>query len=55
MPKDGSWFFDSSNKSNEELMDKCDSGFSDYPDGSMNDLYRIYAEEHKAKIFKINK
>ena len=55
LPKDGSWFFDSSNKTTEELMDKYDSEFSDYPDGSMNDLYRKYAEDHNEEIFKINR
>jgi len=50
LPNDGSWFFDSSDEKSEELMSKLDSEFSDYPDGNMNDLYRKYAETHRAKL-----
>lgn len=53
LPKDGSCFFDSAKESSEILMDKLDHEFSNYPDGSMNDLYRSYAEKHKESITKI--
>ena len=52
LPKDGSWFFESSDQNSEEMMAKFDSEFSDYPDGNMNDLYRKYAETYKAKILR---
>ena len=50
LPKDGSWFFKTSNEETENLLSKYDSLFSDYPDGSMPDLYRRYAEQNRAKI-----
>lgn len=50
LPKDNSWFFDSSNEESENLMDKLDSDFSNYPDGLMADLYRRYAEKYRNKI-----
>lgn len=50
LPEDGSWFFNTSNEAQEELMTKYDKEFSDYPDGNMPVLYRKYAEAHKAKI-----
>lgn len=50
LPKDGSWFFESSNEATEELMSRLDSEFSDYPDGSMPDLYRKYAELNRNHI-----
>lgn len=52
LPKDGSWFFDSSNSFSEEQMSKLDRDFSDYPDGNMNDLYRKYAQDYKAEIIR---
>lgn len=52
LPKDGSWFYDSSNQNSEELMAKLDKEFSDYPDGSMRDLYRKYAEKYRNEIEK---
>jgi hypothetical protein len=52
LPKDGSWFYDSSNQESEKLMSKLDKDFSDYPDGPMRDLYRVYAEKNKAQIEK---
>lgn len=50
LPEDGSWFFDSSNEAEEELMSKYDKEFSDYPDGNMPNLYRKYAESNKTEI-----
>jgi len=50
LPEDGSWFFESANDSTKFLMREYDCYFSDYPDGSMPDLYRAYAEEHKEAI-----
>lgn len=55
LPKDGSWFFDTSNETTEELLAQFEREFSDYPDGSMSDLYRKYAEKNKADVIKINK
>ena len=48
LPKDGSWFFASSDEKSEKLMSALNSQFSSYPDGEMPDLYRRYAEEHRA-------
>ena len=50
LPKNGSWFFDSSNEESEKLMSKLDTDFSNYPDGSMRDLYRKYAERNRNRI-----
>ena len=50
LPEDGSWFYDTCDKGSEELMDKLDRDFSDYPDGSMNDLYRKYADKYRQMI-----
>ena len=50
LPKNGSWFFDSSNEESEKLMSKLDTDFSNYPDGSMRDLYRKYAERNRSRI-----
>lgn len=50
LPKNNSWFFENSDEHSEKLMEKWDSEFSSYPDGSMRDLYRKYAEEHKSKF-----
>ena len=50
LPKDGSWFFKSSDENSEEEMAKLDSEFSNYPDGPMRNLYRKYAEKHRDKI-----
>lgn len=52
LPEDNSWFFQSSDKDSEELMDKLDSEFSDYPDGPMQDLYRKYAEDYRSELKK---
>jgi hypothetical protein len=50
LPKNGSWFFESSNEESEKIMSKLDSDFSNYPDGSMKYLYRKYAEKHKNEL-----
>ena len=50
LPEDGSWFYETCDKASEELMDKLDRDFSDYPDGSMNDLYRKYADKYRQMI-----
>ncbi|MCD8425026.1 DMP19 family protein [Tenacibaculum dicentrarchi] len=50
LPKNGSWFFESSNEESEKIMSKLDSDFSNYPDGSMKNLYRKYAEKHKNEL-----
>ncbi|WP_405248099.1 MULTISPECIES: hypothetical protein [unclassified Cellulophaga] len=52
LPKDGSWFFESSNEASERLMTKLDSSFSLYPDGPMNDLYWKYANKHRNEVEK---
>ena len=50
LPKNGNWFFESSNGESEKLMSKLDSDFANYPDGSMRNLYRKYAEKHRNRI-----
>jgi len=50
LPENNSCFFESSNKYSEKLMDKLDSEFSNYPDGSMRDLYRNYAEKYRNEL-----
>ncbi|TSE03526.1 DMP19 family protein [Aquimarina algiphila] len=50
LPENGSWFYESSDENSEKIMDKLDSDFSDYPDGSMVNLYRKYAEKHRNEI-----
>ena len=50
LPKNGSWFFDSSNEESEKLMSKLDSDFSNYPDGYLRNLYRKYAERNRSRI-----
>ncbi|MCX2745319.1 hypothetical protein OO013_15685 [Mangrovivirga sp. M17] len=47
LPKDGSWFYENSDEDAEKLMDQLDIEFSNYPDGSLKDLYRKYAEERR--------
>ncbi len=48
LPKNGIWFFDHADKNSQVIMHKLDSEFSNYPDGSMPDLYRKYAESHRS-------
>ena len=50
LPENGSWFFESSNEESERIMDELDSEFSNYPDGSMKNLYRKYAEKHRNEL-----
>lgn len=50
LPKDGTWFFESSNEKSELVMDKLDNDFSDYPDGFLRNLYRKYAEKNRRYI-----
>jgi len=50
LPKNGTWFYKSSDENSEKLMDKLDSEFSNYPDGSMRNLYRKYAEKYKTEL-----
>lgn len=47
LPKDGTWFFETSDEDSEKQMRKLDREFSNYPDGFMRDLYRNYAEKNK--------
>ena len=50
LPKDGSWFFETADENQQELMSKLDRDFSNYPDGKMTDLYRKYAEINRNNI-----
>lgn len=50
LPEDGSWFFEKSSESDENLMSNLDRDFSNYPDGDITILYRRYAEENRTKI-----
>jgi len=50
LPENGSWFFESSNKESERIMSELDSEFSNYPDGSMRNLYRKYADKNRNEI-----
>jgi hypothetical protein len=50
LPENGSWFFESSNEESEKIMSELDSEFSNYPDGSMRNLYRKYAEKHRNEL-----
>lgn len=50
LPEGGSWFFKQANEKQQELMTQYDGHFSDYPDGSMPNLYREYAEQHRESI-----
>ena len=50
LPKDGSWFFNSSNETEQNFMRKLDVAFSNYPDGNMRDLYRNYADKNRDKV-----
>ncbi|CAL2083043.1 conserved hypothetical protein [Tenacibaculum dicentrarchi] len=50
LPENGSWFFESSNEESERIMSELDSKFSNYPDGSMKNLYRKYAEKHRTEF-----
>ena len=50
LPQDGRWFFKSSDENSELQMSKLDREFSNYPDGSMRDLYREYAKKYRNEI-----
>ena len=50
LPENGSWFFESSNKESEKIMSELDSEFSNYPDGSMRNLYRKYADKNRNEL-----
>jgi len=50
LPENGSWFFESSNKESERIMSELDSEFSNYPDGSMRNLYRKYADKNRNEL-----
>ena len=52
LPKDGSWFFKSSNESSEKVMMELDKNFSNYPDGPMSILYYKYANKHRNEVVK---
>lgn len=52
LPKDGSWFFKSSNESSEKVMMELDRNFSSYPDGPMSILYYKYAIKHRNEVVK---
>ena len=51
LPKNGIWFFKVADENSQTLMGKLDWEFSGYPDGSMRDLYRKYAEKHRNDLF----
>lgn len=53
LPKDGSWFYDSADDEAEKLLSKLDSEFSNYPDGSMPELYRKYANCNRSYVEQI--
>ena len=50
LPENGSWFFENSNEESERIMSELDSDFSNYPDGSMRNLYRKYAEKNRTEL-----
>lgn len=50
IPEDGTWFYENATEEEEELMDKFDGEFSDYPDGFLCNLFRSYAERNKERI-----
>ncbi|GAL79903.1 hypothetical protein JCM19274_2575 [Algibacter lectus] len=50
LPENGTWFFESSNEESERIMSELDSEFSNYPDGSMRNLYRKYAEKNRNEL-----
>jgi len=50
LPENGNWFFESSNEESERIMSELDSDFSNYPDGSMRNLYRKYAEKNRTEL-----
>ncbi|SHJ62329.1 hypothetical protein SAMN04488007_0911 [Maribacter aquivivus] len=52
LPKDGSWFFKSSNESSEKVMMELGRNFSSYPDGPMSILYYKYANKHRNEVVK---
>ena len=50
LPENGSWFFESSNEESERIMNELDSEFSNYPDGTMRNLYRKYGEKNRNEL-----
>ena len=50
LPADGSWFYDSADKETQRRFEELDKIFSDYPDGSMPQLYREYAVKWKEAV-----
>ncbi len=50
LPENGSWFFESSNEESERIMSELNSDFSNYPDGSMKNLYRKHDEKHRNEL-----
>ncbi|WCC41473.1 hypothetical protein PJJ26_08215 [Tenacibaculum finnmarkense] len=50
LPENGTWFFESSNEESERIMSELDSEFSNYPDDSMRNLYRKYAEKNRNEL-----
>jgi hypothetical protein len=51
LSKDGSWFFKSADENSQTLMAKIDKEFSSYPDGTLRDIYRKYAENNRSEIY----
>ena len=47
LPENNEWFFDTADEHSEKLMNQHDRDFSNYPDGSMPELYRKYAEKNR--------
>ncbi len=50
LPENGVSFYECADKKTQDLMNKLDSEFSNYPDGLMPDLYRKYAEFHRSNF-----
>ena len=50
LPENGTCFFESSNEESERIMNELDSEFSNYPDGTMRNLYRKYGEKNRNEL-----
>jgi hypothetical protein len=50
LPEDGSWFCDVADENTQNQFDELDKQFSNYPDNSMPNLYRKFAEKWKGDI-----
>ena len=50
LPKNGESFFKAATASEKETMRRFNSEFSNYPDGRLCDLYRVYANLHRGEF-----